>query len=71
MKPGDLVRFVGGAPGLVRVPDLNGRTGLVIGVRVNSFGCNPDDVEWDVLVDGLLHKNLLYRGDVEVINEDM
>lgn len=70
MAPGDLVRFVDGVGGLVRVPVLDGRIGLVMGVRVNPFGCNPDDVEWDVLVDGLLHKNLLYHGDVKATNEE-
>ncbi len=55
MKPGDLVRF-----GHTMWPEaVRGRTALVLDVRRNFFGMWEDDIEFDVLMDGVVIKDLL------------
>jgi hypothetical protein len=72
MKPGDLVLF----DHTMWEEIVRGRTALVLDVRKNCFGMWEDDVEFDVLMDGVVIKDLLSsRWDgsphegIEVINE--
>ena len=72
MQPGDLVLFL---PTMWEEV-VRGKTAVVLDVRRNLFGMWADDVEFDVLLDGAVIKDLLtFRWDVrayvgiEVINE--
>ena len=72
MKPGDLVLFL---PTMWEEV-VRGKIAVVLDVRRNLFGMWADDVEFDVLLDGAVIKDLLssrwdgsaYEG-IEVINE--
>jgi hypothetical protein len=66
MKPGDLVLFNGDC-GRFDVPV--GSTGLILETRENPFGSLPGDIEVDVLADGVIIRQLLVDGWVEVLNE--
>jgi hypothetical protein len=57
MKPGDLVRF----DHTMWREAVRGRIAVVLDVRRNSFGMWDDelDVEFDVLVDGVVVEDLL------------
>ncbi len=55
MKRGDLVLFL---PTMWEEP-VRGRTALVLDVRRNLFGMWEDDIEFDVLMDGAVIKDLL------------
>ena len=72
MQPGDLVLFLPTSWEEV----VRGKTAVVLDVRRNRFGMWADDVEFDVLLDGAVIKDLLSsrwdgRGleGIEVINE--
>ena len=72
MQPGDLVLFL---PTMWEEV-VRGKTAVVLDVRRNLFGRWADDVEFDVLLDGAVIKDLLSsrwdgRGleGIEVINE--
>ena len=72
MKKGDLVLFL---PAMWEEV-VRGKTAVVLDVRRNLFGMWADDVEFDVLLDGAVIKDLLSsrwdgRGleGIEVINE--
>ena len=72
MKPGDLVLFL---PTMWEEV-VRGKIAVVLDVRRNLFGMWADDVEFDVLLDGAVVKDLLSsRWDgsahegIEVINE--
>ena len=72
MKKGDLVLFLPAMGEEV----VRGKTAVVLDVRRNRFGMWADDVEFDVLLDGAVIKDLLSsrwdgRGleGIEVINE--
>ena len=72
MQPGDLVLFLPTSWEEV----VRGKTAVVLDVRRNLFGRWADDVEFDVLLDGAVIKDLLSsRWDgsahegIEVINE--
>lgn len=72
MKPGDLVLFL---PTMWEEV-VRGKTAVVLDVRRNLFGMWADDVEFDVLLDGAVIKDLLSgRWDgsahegIEVLNE--
>jgi hypothetical protein len=72
MKPGDLVLFDHTMWEWV----VRGRTALVLDVRKDSLGMWEDDVEFDVLMDGAVIKDLPRRRwdgspheGIEVINE--
>ena len=72
MQPGDLVLFLPTSWEEV----VRGKTAVVLDVRRNLFGMWADDVEFDVLLDGAVIKDLLssrrdgsaYEG-FEVLNE--
>jgi len=71
MQPGDLVLF----DHTMWEEVVRGRTALVLDVRRNLFGMWEDDVEFDVLMDGVVIKDLLsnrWNGSphegIEVIN---
>jgi len=55
MKPGDLVLF----DPTMWEEVVRGRTAVVLDVRRNSFGMWEDDIEFDVLMDGMVIKDLL------------
>jgi len=55
MKPGDLVLF---DPTMWEAV-VRGRAALVLDVRRNCFGMWEDDIEFDVLMDGAVIKDLL------------
>ena len=72
MRPGDLVLFL---PTMWEEV-VRGKTAGVLDVRRNLFGMWADDIEFDVLLDGAVIKDLLSsRWDgsahegIEVINE--
>lgn len=72
MKRGDLVLFL---PTMWEEV-VRGKTAVVLDVRRNRFGMWEDDVEFDVLLDGAVIKDLLSsRWDgsahegIEVVNE--
>lgn len=72
MKRGDLVLFL---PTMWEEV-VRGKTAVVLDVRRNLFGMWEDDVEFDVLLDGAVIKDLLSsRWDgsahegIEVVNE--
>jgi len=72
MKPGDLVLFVDHT---MWEEAVRGRTAVVLDVRRSRFGMWEDDIEFDVLMDGAVIKDLLSsRWDgsphegIEVIN---
>ena len=70
MKPGDIVRFSSGG---FWIGEIRGAVGLVTDVRVNPFGSEQGDIEFDVLVRGRVVKNLLgpFESDImEVLSED-
>ena len=56
MKKGDLVRF---STFFLLTDKVRGRIGIVLDVRKNLFGMWEDDVEFDVLMDGVVIKDLL------------
>lgn len=72
MKRGDLVLFL---PTMWEEV-VRGKTAVVLDVRRNRFGMWEDDVEFDVLLDGAVIKDLLssrcdgsaHEG-IEVVNE--
>ena len=55
MKPGDLVLF----DHTMWETVVRGRTALVLDVRKDSLGMWEDDVEFDVLMDGVVIKDIL------------
>jgi len=55
MKPGDLVLF----DPTMWEEVVRGRTAVVLDVRRNFFGMWEDDIEFDVLMDGMVIKDLL------------
>ena len=55
MQPGDLVLFLPTSWEEV----VRGKTAVVLDVRRNLFGMWADDVEFDVLLDGAVIKDLL------------
>jgi len=68
MKKGDLVRF---STFFLLTDKVRGRIGIVLDVRKNLFGMWEDDVEFDVLMDGEVIKDILGGEEIEVISAEV
>ena len=70
MKPGDLVLFANNGTWVLAV---SGKVGLVLPIRQKLHAGWTDDIEFDILVDGVIIKDMVVgptHSGLEVINEN-